>query len=460
VTFQAGSEQNPKILRGRTATVSGMPARLSLRRPSVAVNAVLAVLLAAGAFWAYRTISGPATPTAADAATRTVPVRQGTVTASVTADGSVASASTAAASFVTGGTVTAIDVHVGQKVKKGQTLAKVDPAAAQRSLAEARANLTAAGDALDRARTAGSDTSGAEDQVSQARLAVDDAQAAVDGTTLTAPMAGTVVAVNGTLGSSSSGSGSSTSGSGSAGGGSGNGGGQNAGTGQNSGTGQNTGTGSSGSSSATASSSSAGFIDLADLSKLQVTANFAEADATRLKDGQAATITWNALSGTAETGRVAAIDPQATTSDNVVTYGVTLSLDTVPSGAKPGQTVSVSVVTGTAQNALFVNSAAVTSIGNRHTVTVETNGQRQIVPVEIGLQGDSTTQITAGLQAGQEVAVPLASSTSGSGTGFGPAGGRFGGAGGPLGGGAAPAGGGTFGGGTRTGGGAGPGGGR
>jgi macrolide-specific efflux system membrane fusion protein len=407
-----------------------MPARLSLRRPSVAVNVVLAVLLVAGAFWAYETISGSATPRAANAASRTVPVMQGTVTASVTADGSVASASTASASFVTGGTVTAIDVQVGQKVKKGQTLAKVDPGAAERSLAEANANLTAANDALDRAQTAGSDTSDAANQVTQAQLAVDDAQAAVDGTTLTAPMAGTVVAVNGTLGSSSSGSGtsSSSSGSGSSGGGSSNG-------GTGTGTGSSGGGSSNSASSSSSSSSSSGFIDLADLSKLQVTAAFAEADATKLKDGQAATITWNALSGTSETGKVAAIDPQATTSNSVVTYGVTLSLDQVPSGAKPGQTVSVSVVTGEAQNAVYVNSAAVTSVGNRHTVTVESNGQQQIVPVEIGLQGDTTTQITSGLQPGQEVAVTVASSTSGSGTGFG--GGRFGaGAGGLTGGGA------------------------
>jgi macrolide-specific efflux system membrane fusion protein len=427
-----------------------MPARLSLRRPSVAVNVVLAVLLVAGAFWAHETISGSGTPRAASAATRTVPVMQGTVTASVTADGSVASASTASASFVTGGTVTAIDVRVGQKVRKGQTLAKVDPGAAERSLTEADANLTAANDALDRAQSAGSDTSDAANQVTQAQLAVDDAQAAVDGTTLSAPMAGTVVAVNGTLGSSSSGTGSSSS---SSGGGSG--------TGSSAG-GQNSGGGSSNSSSSSSSSSSAGsgFIDLADLSKLQVTANFAEADATKLKDGQAATITWNALSGTSQTGKVAAIDPQATTSNSVVTYGVTLSLDQVPSGAKPGQTVSVSVVTGEAQNAVYVNSAAVTTVGNRHTVTVESNGQPQIVPVEIGLQGDTTTQITSGLQPGQEVAVTVASSTSGSGTGFG--GGRFGAGAGGLGGaaGAGGARGGAFTGGGATGGGATGGGGR
>jgi multidrug efflux pump subunit AcrA (membrane-fusion protein) len=426
VRFRGGSELTPKILPGRVATVSGMPAHLSLRRPSVAVNAVLSTALVAGAFWAYETVSGPSTGNAANAAVRSVPVQEGTVTASVTADGTVASASTASASFVTGGTVTAIRVHVGQRVTKGQVLAKVDPAAANRNLNAAEADLDAADDSLDRAQDAGSDTSSAQNSVTQARLAVDEARAAVTGTTLKAPMTGTVVAVNGTLGSSSSGSSSSSSGGGSA----------------------NPGGGDSGTSgTSSASATSTGFIDLADLSKLQVTAAFAEADATRLKEKQTATVTWNALSGTSEGAKVAAIDPQATTANNVVTYGVTLTLNKVPTGAKVGQTVSVVVTTGTAANALMVNSAAVTTVGTVHTVTVVADGQTERRPVEIGLKGDQTTQITSGLQAGEMVEISTAATTTGTGGGF-----PGGGAGFPGGGAGLPGGGGLTGGGAGRGG--------
>ncbi|MBM2623101.1 biotin/lipoyl-binding protein, partial [Actinoplanes sp. LDG1-06] len=181
-----------------------MPARLNLRRPTVAVNTALGVALVAGGFWAYQTLAGTDATPAANASTRTVAVQQGTVTKTVTADGTVESASTATASFVTGGTVTAINARVGQKVAKGQVLAKVDPADAQRSLDAAEADLDAARDSLERAEDAGSDTSTAENEVEQAELAVDEAEAAVAGTVLKAPMAGTVTAVNGTLGSSSS----------------------------------------------------------------------------------------------------------------------------------------------------------------------------------------------------------------------------------------------------------------
>jgi membrane fusion protein, macrolide-specific efflux system len=406
--------------------VSVMPApRFGLlRRPSVVVNAVLVLVLVGGAFWAYETVSGPDSGNAAGAAVRSVPVQQGTVTASVTADGSLESASTAGASFVTGGTVTSVAVRVGDKVKKGQVLAKVDPAPAQRTLAAARADLAAAEDAVDRAEDAGSDTSSAANEVTQAGLAVDEAEAAVAGTTLKAPMAGTVVAVNGTLGSASSGaeaSGGATSGGASSGGGS-----------------------SSGASSSGASSSAAtsgGFIDLADLTKLQVTAAFAEADATKLKEKQAATVTWNALSGTRQSAKVVAVDPQATTANNVVTYGVTLSLDKVPAGAKPGQTVSVSVVTGEVTGAVFVNAAALTTVGTRHTVTVLAGGVQEVRAVEVGLEGDQATQITSGLTAGEQVVLKTTSTTTGGTTGGFPGGGGLQGGGIP--GGGFPGGGGT-----------------
>jgi macrolide-specific efflux system membrane fusion protein len=355
-----------------------------------------------GAFWAYETVSGPGTGNAAASSVRTVPVQRGVVTASVTADGTLESGSTAAASFVTGGTVTSIGVRVGDKVKKGQVLAEVDAAAAKRELAAAEADLGAARDSLDRAEDAGSDTSTAENEVAQAQLAVDKTSAAVDGTVLRAPMAGTVVAVNGTLGSSSGSSG--------------------------------------GQQAAETSTASTGFIDLADLTKLQVKADFAEADATRLKEKQAATVTWNALSGAVRSGRVAAVDPQATTANDVVTYGVTLTLDKVPAGAKPGQTVSVSVVTGTAEDAVYVNSAAVTTVGNRHTVTVSSGGGQQVRTVEIGLKGDQATQIVSGVEPGEQVVITAAAPGAGGTTARLPGGA---GVGGFPGGGAAPPGGGA-----------------
>jgi macrolide-specific efflux system membrane fusion protein len=255
------------------------------RLPSLLVNLALALLAVGAAGWSVLLVRGGGTATTeAASSTRTVTAARGTVTATVSASGTLETGSTATASFATSGTVIAVYAKVGQVVTGGQLLAKVDPADAQRALDLAEANLVAAQDALSRAE-AGSDTTTATNDVTTARLAVADARADVDGTKLTAPMAGTVIAVNGTVGSSASGSSS----------------------------------GSQGGAGGSTTSSSTGFVEIADLSNLQVSALFGESDATKVKAGQAATISWSALSGATASGKVLAVDPSATTSNSVVT---------------------------------------------------------------------------------------------------------------------------------------------
>ncbi|MFK3983970.1 efflux RND transporter periplasmic adaptor subunit [Micromonospora sp. NPDC050397] len=406
-----------------------MPVRrlVTLRRPSMLVNAVLGLAVVGGGLWVYTSFVRPDPSSAATGdTTRTVPVGQGTVTATVSAAGTLRSAATASANFGTAGTVSEIRVRVGDLVTKDAVLAKVDPTAANRQLAAARANLAAAEAARDRAETAGVDPTDAESQVTTAQLAVDAAQDAVDGTVLKAPMAGTVVAVNGNIGGSTggtsgasgaSGSNGSSGGSanGSSGGAPGTSGGNQQGSAGSGGTGSG-GTGSGGTGSGGSSGgSSNGFVQLADLSRLEVSASVAEADATRLKIGQPVTIAWNALTGATATGKLASIDPNATTSSNVVTYGVVFTVDKLPPGARPGQTVEASVTVGQVADAIYVNPAALTTVGNRHTVTVLVDGRQVTRSVEVGLTGDLSVQITSGLQVG-ELVVLRATGTGGGGT--------------------------------------------
>jgi macrolide-specific efflux system membrane fusion protein len=336
------------------------------------LNSALGVLLAGGGTWAYFMISGDAEP-AQGSTVRTVAVAQGRVTATVTADGSIESANTMSAGFTTGGTVTAIKVKVGDVVKKGAVLATVDATEADESLDTAERNLDAARDALDRAEDGGDDSAiaNAENQVDQAASAVAAARRAVDGTVLKAPMAGTVVAINGAVGGSSGGS---------AGGGNG------------------------------SSSSSSGFMQLADLTKLQVAAGVAEADATRLKVGQSATVTWNALTGATATGKVSAISPTAS-SGNTVTYPIEVLLDSIPEGTRLGQTVSLTVTVDEVADAVYVPAAAVRTAGGRTTVVVVSNGAQETRAVEIGLKGDAYTAIVSGVDVGEQVV--LATVTSG-----------------------------------------------
>lgn len=370
-------------------------------------------------------------PPAAGATRPTVAVQRGEVTASVSSSGTLQSSQTASPQFETSGTVTQVLVKVGQVVAKGAAIAKVDPSAAERQLRIAQQNqiasansvtaaeetLNDAQDALEEAEEASASptptptngqqqtqqsqgqgqsqspevaVSNAEASLAKAKADkeqadqnVEAAQAAVDATTLKAPIAGTITAVNGSVGSVAGGSGSSSS--------------SGSGTG---GQGSTSGQGSA-SSSGTSTTSGTGFVDIADLKALQVVAAFAEADAIKIKAGQAATVTLNAEPGTTLTASLATVSPTPTTTNGVVSYSATFSLAKLPANARIGQTANVTVQTAKAANALYVPSTAIATSGTTSTVTMaDGSGTRE---VQVGVRGDSYTQITSGLNEGDQI---------------------------------------------------------
>ena len=275
---------------------------------------------------------------------------------------------------------------------------QIQVAQGQVSAAEVQLQSARAADAVGAQPASAGEVAQAKAQVRAAQVQVDQAGETLAQTTLRAPVAGTVTSISGTVGEDSSSTTSSSS----------------------------TGASTSTSSSTTAS----GFIVIQGVTHLQVKSMVAEADAAKVKIGDRATVTFSALDETVQ-GRVTSIDLQDTVSNNVVEYGVTVTLNGPPRTIRLGQTASVSLVTGVARNVLTVPSSAVTTVGNTSTVTLLQNGQQSVRPVQVGLVGDSSTEITSGLQAGDVVV--LATGTGSSGFTF-PGGGVPGGFGGGLGG--------------------------
>ncbi|MDX6345395.1 MAG: hypothetical protein QOF84_185 [Streptomyces sp.] len=404
------------------------------------MNSVLGVVLVAAATGAYAAVNSDSTATA-PTGSRTVTVAKGTVLATVSGSGSLVSPSDASADFTTGGTLTKVEVKPGEKVTKGQVLARVDKTAAEQTLTEAQASLTAAEAGLTKAEdgttpaatqtdpspSATVDASAvaqAQAQVAQAQDAVDTAQTAVDGTVLKAPVSGTVASVAAAVGQTVSG----TSGSGSS---------------------------SSSSSTTSTSSSPTGFIVITNPKGMQVTADFSESDALKLKEGQAATVTLNAQANKTLNAKVLSVSSLPTTSTSTsssggsgsstaVQYAATLAIDGSTSGLRTGLSASIQVVTGEVSNALYVSAAAVSGTGTSRSVTVvKQDGSTQVVNVTVGLQGDTNDEITSGLTQGEQVRINSVASTGTNGFpggafpgGAGGAGGR-GGAGGTAGGGGA-----------------------
>jgi hypothetical protein len=188
---------------------------------------------------------------------------------------------------------------------------------------------------------------------------------------------------------------------------------------------------------------------------MTMTVAFSESDVGKLKVGQTATVTPDALSGVELGAHVTAISPVGTTSSNVVSYNATLTLNQKDSSLKPGMSASAAVIVSQAQG-ITVPNAAVSGTGSLATVTALRNGKETQQQVAVGLRGDSRTQIVSGLSAGEQVVIkttlpPLTSATtsttggSGGTLGGSSTGTRPGGFGGAAGGGAGAAGGRTAG---------------
>jgi len=166
----------------------------------------------------------------------------------------------------------------------------------------------------------------------------------------------------------------------------------------------------------------AGYIILTDLNSLQVKASVAEADVVTLQVGQSADFTFDALSSVRVSGTVISVAPvnnASTGAGSVMSYTVLFSLDSNPEGVKPGMTSQVSVVTAQSLGVLNIPSTAVTQIGRAFTVTLKPKADGEAgerVNVEVGLQGDSRTEILSGLKEGDEVV--LRSVTSSGSNGF------------------------------------------
>ncbi|MFI0941195.1 efflux RND transporter periplasmic adaptor subunit [Streptomyces sp. NPDC021020] len=430
---------------------------LPRRRRAALINSVLGVVVLAGAGGAYAAVHDDGAKSTGSSTARVATVSKGTVSATVSGSGSLVSPSDAGLNFTTGGTLTEVKVKPGDKVKKGQVLAKVDATDAKATLQQDQASLDAAEANLTKVEageipasssngSSGSSRGGeqasptpsptptvdaaqlaqAQAQVTQAQNQVDADQRAVDGTTLKAPVAGTVASVDGEKGDTVSG----TSGSGS---GSGSGGGSNSGS----------------SSSSSSSGSLSGFIVLTNPSGMQVTANFSEADSLKIKAGQTATVTLNAESGTVLDAKVLSISSLpassssgsgAGSSGSAVQYPAVLQITSDTSNLRTGLSASIQVTTATATDTLTVPTAAVSGTGSNRTVTVvNQDGSTTRTNVTVGVEGDSTDQITSGLTEGQQVQIASVAASGSNGFpsgafpgGIGNLGGgnRFGGAGG------------------------------
>lgn len=170
-------------------------------------------------------------------------------------------------------------------------------------------------------------------------------------------------------------------------------------------------------STSSSSSSTSGLVEIVNTSKMTMTVAFSESDISKIKVGQPATVTLEALTGVKLSAHVSAISTLGTTSSSVVSYDATLTLDQHDSRVKPGMSASAAVITGQASG-VTLPSSAINGSGSVSTVNELRNGKSVPTRVVVGLKGDSRTLIVSGLSAGAQVVVttslPSLSSSSSS----------------------------------------------
>ena len=118
-----------------------MSPRFLRRRKTLVLNSVLAIALVVAVAFAYTSLGTSSSSAATQV--RTATVSQGTVVSTVSASGTLVSPSDLGLGFVTGGTLRQVDVKVGDKVKVGQVLAKVDDTTQQEAVTTAKNALAA-----------------------------------------------------------------------------------------------------------------------------------------------------------------------------------------------------------------------------------------------------------------------------------------------------------------------------
>jgi multidrug efflux pump subunit AcrA (membrane-fusion protein) len=427
-----------------------------LDQPIVFVPALIVVAIVGVWWFAFRSDDNA---TASSTTTKqVVDVTKGSMSETVSAEGTVAAADTDDLSFASSGTVTAVNVKAGDTVKAGQVLATIDSAELQAAVASAEADVADAQAKLsdDRSSSASdAQISADESSVASANDALANAREALAGASLVATFDGTVSAVNLTVGEELASGGT----------------GGNSPTGSDSGSDQsasNLGSDNGANGSDSSDNSSSAQIQVVSTGRFTVDLAVDSSDIDGVAVGQTATVTRStssssksaipgglgrffgsngaqgpaansssnsgdstsssgtATDGTQATGTVTAVGKIADASSGVATYPVTISFDASGDDFYVGSTVTGDIATNTRENVVQVSSLAVTTTNGVSTVTVATDGTTtgptETRTVTTGLVANGNTEITSGLKAGEKVIITITRPT-GNGTFSPPAGG-------------------------------------
>jgi macrolide-specific efflux system membrane fusion protein len=334
-----------------------------LRHKKLATALVLVLVGTGSGAWALSRSGAPAAVTRSITST----VSAGTLEQTVSASGTIEAADVADLTFPVSGTVTRVKATVGETVKKGQVLAKIDTADLKRAVEVAVANRDAAQAQVDAASGSDTQIAAANAQLATAKDKLAAARDDLASATMVSPISGTVASVDIVVGDVLGGGG-----------------------------GQSGGSGSSGSSSQ---------ITVVGTSAYVVNAAVSGSDLSNIKAGQQARITPSGATqpvfGTVSSVGVIA----ASSSGGSATFPVTIKVTGTPAGLHPGGSATVVIVTKSLPDVLTVPTAALRQENGKTVVAKIVGSGTQTVEVTVGESYGANTQVLSGLSDGDQVQV-------------------------------------------------------
>jgi HlyD family secretion protein len=337
---------------------------------------------------------------------RTDKVTKGDIVMSVTATGTVNPVTTVLVGTQVSGTIKEIYVDYNSPVKKGQLIARIDPASFEAQVEQAKANLLSAKANLEKAEatridaqrtrdrnsklfsenliarseldsaetnyeTAKASVNAAKAQIAQTEAALKLVETNLRYTKIISPVDGVVISRNVDVGQT-----------------------------------------------VAASFQTPTLFTIAqDLTKMQIDTNVDEADIGKVNVGQDVEFTVDAFPELIFKGKVWQIRNSPITVQNVVTYDVVIQVDNSDLKLKPGMTANVSIIISTQKNVLKVPNAALRfKIDEKEKKTTEKKaaggsglwilqqGRPKRINISAGISDGSYTEITSDtLREGQEV---------------------------------------------------------
>jgi multidrug efflux pump subunit AcrA (membrane-fusion protein) len=149
-------------------------------------------------------------------------------------------------------------------------------------------------------------------------------------------------------------------------------------------------------------------VQLVDTSQIKFQGQVDEIDILKIKTGQKAVVSVDAVPNKTFTGTVSFISPYGSTdTGSVVKFNVTIKLDPTDVALKGGLTATADVVISSVENALLVPLSAVTTTSEGSFVNIinEATGQPEQRQVTLGSQNLQFAEVLSGLKEGDKVIV-------------------------------------------------------